>query len=279
MAGSRARLEQTLLANAAMPVWMSHGSLAAAFSTGEVESSIPSATARNALYGKCFNDTLLFMARRPPFRVMTLIAFLAGCLILEGAALPQAVRKKKPPVVKPAPTVACPDPDARAACRSFAQLVDANDAALLASIKPTSYVCFRPKEDVFVVIHYRAPHPPWTKSENDRETQSGFVNFVEYRNGVVSTDRLATGTWSRIDPDRVGPMEPLFESGEADGSSTPVQIDIQAEINVSYDFQNTTNETIGRSLTIRRSTGRFVENFKPSADAPFEFSGTCLIYK
>lgn len=220
------------------------------------------------------------MARRPRFRVMTLAAFLAACLIFEHAALPQAVRKKKQPPAKPTPTtVACADPDARSACRSFEQLVDANDAALLESIKPTSYVCFRPKEDVFMVIHYRAPRPPWTRSENDRQTQSGFVTFVEYRNGVVSTDRLATGTWSRIDPDRVGPMEPLFESGAADGSNTPIQIDIQAEINVSYDFQNTTNETIGRSLTIRRSTGRFVERFKPPTDAPFEFSGTCLMYK
>jgi hypothetical protein len=88
---------------------------------------------------------------------MALVVFIAAGFISEPPARAQTAAKQKSTVKsKPSEAVpgVCPDSDAMLACKSFRQLLDAHDTDLLDSIKPTSYVCFRPKEDRFFVFRY-----------------------------------------------------------------------------------------------------------------------------
>jgi hypothetical protein len=74
-------------------------------------------------------------------------------------------------------------------------------------------------------------------------------------------------------------MEPIFEFEAGDGRNKPLQIYVDDEIRIDYDFQNTANEIVSYSLTIRRSTGRFIERFKTPNAPGSEDSGTCLFQK
>ena len=64
------------------------------------------------------------------------------------------------------PSIKCVEHDTAAACKSFKQLVDARDNALLAQVlgtpktpRHTSYVCLRPNADFFSIVSLDIPEP------------------------------------------------------------------------------------------------------------------------
>lgn len=198
-------------------------------------------------------------------------------LLLGGAALAQQkTAEKPPPLIKSKPPIfTCSEAATSRACTSFKQLLDAHDKDLVETFStPTSYVCFRPNEDAFLIFHVGAPEKDgWEKAEDNVGQTQGFkktAGLTEYRDGVFYTDHSVREYWRRFRPDE----EPLFHSESKD---LKITID-GTEISIDYPFTNQSNGTTQYSLTIRRSTGRFVETFTGDA-APVTHSGTCLVYQ
>jgi hypothetical protein len=187
--------------------------------------------------------------------------------------------RSQPPTKPKTPTVNCSGAEASKACSSFKQLLEAHDKDILDSLSsPTSYVCFRPNEDAFVIFHEDAPGPyRWQKlDEGAGERQLGVPVLAEFRNGVVYRITPGFGSWFRSSPD----AEPLFKSrsDEQFNDGATILID-DTEISISHPFKNQNGETTQYSLTIRRSTGRSLETFASGNTPIATYSGTCLIYR
>lgn len=205
-------------------------------------------------------------------------------LALFGVAQAQqkAAEKPRPPTKPQTPTVNCSEAQTSRACSSFMQLLEAHDTDILATLSsPTSYVCFRPSEDDFWVFHMQAPSKStyaWKESDDGvGQTQrlSAFASLEEYRDGVLYTFSPGVGYWRRYSHDG----EPTFYSESTEGPHKGLKIDIEAtEISIDYPFKNQNGGTTQYSLTIRRSTGRFIETFSVEHTPSTTHSGTCLIY-
>jgi hypothetical protein len=68
--------------------------------------------------------------------------------------------------IRTPPAVKCVDHDTSTACKSFKQLLDARDKALIVQVlgtglfkRRTAYVCFRPNDDYFSVVDVDIPEP------------------------------------------------------------------------------------------------------------------------
>jgi hypothetical protein len=192
---------------------------------------------------------------------------------------PQAASLKPKP-----PTVTCSDKATLKACTSFKQLIDAHDKDMLESISShTSYVCFRPDEDAFIIFHAEKPRIELWKTSEDNLSQvqrlKTVARLMEYRDGVFYLAKFGSAYWERLAPNE----EPTFHSETTDGRFKGLQMSIDpAEIDIEYPFKNANGGTTQYSLTIRRSTGRFIEKVS-SEDTPRTLpttsSGTCLIYR
>lgn len=213
--------------------------------------------------------------------IIMLAVFVGVCSICDAPLRAQSTVKPKGSSVKSSATVrkliSCPDPAAVAACKSFEQLLEARDADILDSIKPTSYVCFRPKEDVFWIFRFDKPRGWSQPDSSDAQSTRGLASLVEYRNGVSSKAKLGLGTWSRVPS--FGGAADRFAYSPVEGRDKGLQFIIDSdEISVDFDYQNLDSERVFYSLQIRRSTGRFAETFKIQK-VQVEDSGTCFIYK
>lgn len=203
-------------------------------------------------------------------------------LTLSSMAQGQQKTAKKPPLptTPKTPTVNCSEAQISKACGSFKQLLEAKDKDLLDSLSsPTSYVCFRPKEDAFLIFHVNAPRGLWEHQENRVETQTSLQVLGEFRNGVFYHDTTVFGHWSRLSFDKEI-MEPMFTttSNMDDNEKATVNIDA-AEISIEYPFKNQNGGTTQYSLIIRRSTGRFIETYSVENTPSTTNTGTCLIYR
>jgi hypothetical protein len=185
--------------------------------------------------------------------------------------------KAQPQIAPKTTTLNCSDTQTTRACNSFKQLLEAHDKDILASLStPTSYVCFRPKEDAFLIFHLLGTLGPWEKLEGAKEIKWSSQAFAEFRDGVLYYDLYAIGAWNRMNP---SDTEPVFKSSNViSNDDATVYIDA-AEILVSYPFKNQNGGTTQYSLTIRRSTGRFIETFAIKNTPSSSNSGTCLIYR
>jgi len=204
-------------------------------------------------------------------------------LALMMSQLQQKAGTKTPlPTTPKSPSITCSEADAAKACASFKQLVEAHDKDILSEIstKP-AFVCFRPKEDAFVIFRVEQPIPsaPWIKDkdgkgENHVVLSSAF--FSEYRNGVLYALRFGLQNWHRVDES----SEPTYEYEATRGEWKGLKISIDGtEITVEYPFTNANSTTTEYSLTIRRSTGRFTETFASEKRPLTVGTGTCLIYR
>ncbi len=188
-----------------------------------------------------------------------------------------AQQPQSPPRAK-LPTVDCSEAQTSKACNSFKQLFEAHDKDILDRLSsPTTYVCFRPKEDVFLIFHVTEPTPnDWERAEHSRETQKAAAVFAEFRNGVNYHDTFAPGVWIRMNSFDKDPFFKFPDQYAHDRES--VFID-PAEITIDYPFDDQHGGTTQYSLVIRRSTGRFLETFAVKTTASSTNSGTCLMYK
>jgi hypothetical protein len=160
-------------------------------------------------------------------------------------------------------------------------LLEAHDKNVLDSLSsPTSYVCFRPNDDAFLIFHVEAPTQyswQWEKLDGGAgERQHALPALAEFRDGVLYRTTLGIGYWYRFGPGK----EPTFKSepDERLKETAAVFMD-DTEIFVDHPFKNQNGGTTQYSLTIRRSTGRFVETFAGENAPITTHSGTCLIYR
>lgn len=187
----------------------------------------------------------------------------------------------QPPPNPKFPTVTCSDAQTVKACTSFKQLLEAKDKETLESISSsTSYVCFRPNEDAFLIFHVNAPRDNlWETLEAGGEKQFAPQFLAEFRNGVLYNNTLAFGNWNRYSFGKEV-TEPTFTSRSDEGHDDGAIVIIDAgEIAIEYPFKNQNSGTTQYSLTIRRSTGRFIETFSVENTPSTTHSGTCLIYR
>jgi hypothetical protein len=203
-------------------------------------------------------------------------------LLNVAQAQPKPATEPQPPSIK-LPTVNCSDAETAKACSSFKQLLDAQDKDILKNLYfPSSYVCFRPKDDAFLIFHIGAPGPKlWKKWEKvdvgPVETQSGFPALTEFREGVFYHEAIGMGDWTRYNNLDTLPTFTLRPNGgNTDGMAIVIG---ETEISVTYPFKNRNDETTQYELTIRRSTGRFSETFAVNEKRIVIHSGTCLIYQ
>src|ERR1039458_3425816 len=133
-----------------------------------------------------------------PFWYSSLLVF-----VFLTVALAQQKKAEKPqPSTRPkTPTVNCSDVQTSKACGSFKQLLEATDKDVLTLLSlPTSYVCFRPSEDAFLLFHVDEPTQyMWETLEGDAkgQTQYGVPVLAEFRNGVLYRTTNGIGYWSR----------------------------------------------------------------------------------
>ena len=138
-----------------------------------------------------------------PFWYSSLLVF-----VFLTVALAQQKKAEKPqPSTRPkTPTVNCSDVQTSKACGSFKQLLEATDKDVLTLLSlPTSYVCFRPSEDAFLLFHVDEPTQyMWETLEGDAkgQTQYGVPVLAEFRNGVLYRSapvRQTKNSFSRLD--------------------------------------------------------------------------------
>jgi len=181
-----------------------------------------------------------------------------------------------------APVVSCSDAQKVKACSSFKQLVDAHDKDILDAISsPPLYVCFRPNEDTFFMLHFEEPRNYGWKADSEggeggeKQQFPSSVSFATYRDGIMDDFEGNYGYWWRSDSnDDTG----LFHT-ESTAVFKGFKVTIAgSEISVQDPFMNQNGGITRYSLTIRRSTGRFSETFDVDGKTSSTDSGTCLIY-
>ena len=190
----------------------------------------------------------------------------------------KAAEKPRPPTKPQTPTVNCSEAQTSKACSSFKQLLDAHDSDMLVTLSPVSYVCFRPIEDAFLVFHTDALSPYGWRPPDDGvgQIQESSANLLEYRDGIQYSAKSARRYWYRYGPDD----KPVFHSETTEGRYKGLKIDIDdSELSIDFPFNNQIGGTTQYSLTIRRSTGRFIETYSSENTATTTHSGICLIYR
>jgi hypothetical protein len=200
-------------------------------------------------------------------------------IALLGAARAQQKSAQKPPTPgSNTPVVNCSEAQTSKACTSFKQLLDAHDTEIVNSLaKKPAYVCFRPTEDAFLIFNAEPPAKySWEKAAVGEKQATYLPQLEEYRNGVHYGYKFGRGFWRRH-----GDEQPRFESDEqTTGRNKGLDIEIDGdEISIDYQSTNQHDGTTQYSLTIRRSTGRFIETFVADNTPTTTHSGTCLIYR
>ncbi len=213
--------------------------------------------------------------------------FIAGLLTASVVCAGQAPPKKPSPKTAAAkPAFACPDTEAQQACKSYQELLKANDRGLPDG---NAYICFRKSEDQFFIVTFSRPYFPkhWDKDLKElvpNETpRPGFGYAETYNNGVLDSTTMPTlnfsGQWQSLYPE-----SNFFSSDKINGKTLNekdpnVGVTIEdAQVNIGYKYANRMEKTITYTLTIQRSTGRFSESFLGEGDKfPFsEGTGYCV---
>jgi hypothetical protein len=217
-------------------------------------------------------------SRMKPFQCCLLPLFLV--LRIAEAQQKPVVQKPPQPPNPPPPIVNCSEAKTAKACGSFKQLLDAHDKDILDSLsrRPT-YVCLRPNEDAFLIFHVEPPSPYGWRTAEDGVSQTqeskSSANLTEYRDGVFYTIKDVRAPWYRSSAD----SDPLFHSESTEGMFKGLKVTIYpTEIFIGYPFDNQSDGTNTYSLTIRRSTGRFVETLETESRTVAHL-GSCFVYR
>jgi hypothetical protein len=200
-------------------------------------------------------------------------------LILSGAGLAQSTP----------PKATCEDKATLDACRSFNDALEDDDARIASALERRQHVliCFRPSEDVFLLIAYDSFEANLQKENAPSSGNSGSIDFVHYRNGNANLGNeslFAIGQWTPVAKE--GKTHYRF-SGQSlipndDGKAS---ID-DANITISHSFKRhwgLGEPTTHYVLSIELPSRRFVESFTlPDAatgQSKREDSGECFVLK
>lgn len=173
--------------------------------------------------------------------------FLAAIPIIFLSSL--AICQEKP---KTADCSTLPSPSA--GCKSFNEMVVKRDKDMLDYLSPRNhtYVCFRPGEDVFIIISYVEPDASfYVKDAKTGEFRSpGGMWYTRYSDGVIDDFHLVVGNWVR------GSLN-TFTTQMTNGTSGLVN---DSETDFDYRYKNRAGNDTVYSFQIRISTLRFHES-------------------
>ncbi len=214
---------------------------------------------------------------------MIMLVFVLALFIGVSSA-GQTPSKKPPRTARPA-TFTCPDTEARQACKSYEELLKANEAGL----SDAAYVCFRKNADEFFAISFLRPsfRKRWDADLKQlvldgERTYPGYGSVWTYREGVQDPSMMPalsfSGTWIPYDETGIFASEKVgFKKQDENDPDVGVYIDA-SQFNAGYTYENKLGNKVRYSLTIQRSTGRFAESFQVETEkVPFrEDAGYCI---
>jgi hypothetical protein len=192
--------------------------------------------------------------------------------------------------------VGCHDAETSVACHSFQQLNEAADPDLLDLLARMEhvYVCFSSREDVFFALWFPEPSEwHWGKANADDQKvfgiplgaliQFGFPGVYYYDKGVSNTVEAISdiGVWSYLpqstdtSPAR---LALVATSNDAKFVGSVFRID-GTSVALAESYKNNANHLIKHTMSLQRSTGRFVETYaeEPSGHTILNYSGQCMV--
>jgi hypothetical protein len=174
----------------------------------------------------------------------------------------------------------CPDSDANVACHSFQELLVAKDADLMGTLRCCqTFICFRPKEDVFLLLRGSEPEEGlWEKNEKFAAfTYMSAIELLRFKNGIFDhggESAFARGQWRSSDKT---PGTASFTGESISEGNSKGQIDVEgATVTVSHSFENRNGSNTLYSFKLQKSTGRFTETFAAPNFPDNQVAGRCL---
>jgi hypothetical protein len=189
---------------------------------------------------------------------------------------------------------ACPDAEATLACRSFQELLAANDFMGDFAEKEHVFTCFRKNDDMFFDLWFTEPaeEPELWQQENSKHrtlTHSGYAAFDYYKQGVWSFN-LSVGVYGKWSYFPAGPVCDAMCQKEATSGNSKYEghNDISGSIRIDHEravlsesFDNKSGSKTTHEVIVQLSTGRFTERYtwpkSSSTDETEESTGRCLI--
>ena len=154
------------------------------------------------------------------------------------------------------------------------------------------YICFRPKEDVFLDVMFPDPSdldPDWREADAEDLKVWGFVNgpliqreitgpeVQYYKNGISDENAAigAIGLWSYVPSMFATSSDAIFSAAAKERN---IKIDRERFV-ASETYKNKDDEEIEHTVILQRSTGRFSEKYNavPSGNTILSYSGSCLV--
>jgi hypothetical protein len=190
----------------------------------------------------------------------------------------------------------CPDVESTKACKSFEELLQADDPDLMSDLAQQDhiYACFLPDEDVFFEVNFSEPSWFNFAKPSDEQIKDGISpnaltvlggsEIAYYTNGIWDENKSLhiIGNWIYY---RLGEKTDDFKSMRMNATSKRAQFKGQ-EIEIDNDrwalsetYKNRANTQTRHSLTLQPSTGRFKETYEVTGNGGDlrESNGRCLI--
>jgi hypothetical protein len=216
--------------------------------------------------------------RQKEMRRCSVIAFV---MLFSVMAAAQSTSETEAPS-KPNFQVDCSKFDASPACGSYNEMIEKGDGDLLSSINGMyhSVVCFRPGEDVFMVLYFVLPDSLAYRSVSTSKyvlATDGYIGYARYKDGIFDDGDVAQGEWTKTKY-----TSSVFHS--ARGTQPSAHVD-DNEINYASSFKNLEKTTTDYTFSVRLSTLRFVETYQAPGHKPsdpiheFTQSGHCAEFK
>ncbi len=156
-------------------------------------------------------------------------------------------------VVNPAHTVDCSQFENTQSCKSYNEMVNANDKDILRMFEGTTLACFSDNADSFVTLSFSEPlGASYKKVGPGLWKARGRVTYNRFAYGVSDRFYIATGNWIKTSSDDSRSFVSLAPA------KTKSFVD-DTEITFGYQFINLIGSTTSYNITVRRSTLRFVE--------------------
>lgn len=142
-------------------------------------------------------------------------------------------------------------------CKSYNEMIVKKDKELMEFIENESdvYVCFRPGEDVFLFLGFKTPgDAKFRMGSSGYLEANGQTVYFRYSGGVMEDSKIGNGVWTKFAV-KGGPAFFTREGSEVRSSIS------DSEFSVAYTFPNLSHKTTNYSVSVRRSTLRFSEQY------------------
>ena len=139
-------------------------------------------------------------------------------------------------------------------------MVVKHDKDILRSLAPDShtFICFRPGEDVFIMLAYsEPPNSFYARKAPGVFHALAMVYYTRYQEGLVDEFKSTLGEWLKKSADD---PTPVFSAEGKENKGVSAVVD-GSEIGFDFSYKNTKGNNVIYSYQIRRSTLRFLESF------------------